>query len=44
MHSLVVLANTEAPDEMSHHAALYQRLHCLLRQKQSSEKELKFDL
>ena len=30
------LANSEAPDEMSHYAAFHQGLHCLLRQNQSS--------
>ena len=33
------LANCEDPDEMPHNAAFHQGLHCLLRQKQSSEKE-----
>ena len=32
------LANSEDPDEMPHHAAFHQGLHCLLSQKQSSEK------
>ena len=32
------LANSEDPDEMPHYAAFHQGLHCLLRQKQSSEK------
>ena len=30
MHNL---ANSEDPDEMLHHAAFHQSLHCLLRQK-----------
>ena len=30
------LANSEDPDEMQHHAAFHQGLHCLLRLKQSS--------
>ena len=34
------LANNENPDEMPHNAAFHQGLHCLLRQKQSSEKEI----
>ena len=33
------LANGEDPDEMSHNAAFHQVLHCLLRQKQYSEKK-----
>ena len=33
------LANSEDQDEMSNHAAFQQVLHCLLRQKQSSEKK-----
>ena len=28
------LANSEAPDEMQHHAAFHQGLHCLLKLKQ----------
>ena len=34
------LANSEDPDEMLHNAAFHQGLHCLLRQNQSSEKEI----
>ena len=34
------LANSEYPDEMPHYAAFHQGLHCLLRQNQSSEKEI----
>ena len=34
------LANSEDPDEMLHYAAFHQGLHCLLRQNQSSEKEI----
>ena len=41
MHTL---ANSEDPDEMSHNAAIHQGLHCLLQQKQSSEKEIQFYL
>ena len=33
------LANSADPDEMLHNAAFHQGLHCLLRHKQSSEKE-----
>ena len=33
------LENGEDPDEMSHNAAFHQVLHCLLRQKQYSEKK-----
>ena len=38
------LANSEDPDEILHYAAFHQCLHCLLRQKQSSEKEILFYL
>ena len=38
------LANSEDPDEMPHNAALHRGLHCLLRQKQFSEKEIQFYL
>ena len=38
------LANSVGPNEMLHNAAFYQVLHCLLRQKQSSEKEIQFHL
>ena len=34
------LVNTEDPDEMSHNVAFYQGLHCLLRQKRSSEEDI----
>ena len=34
------LANSEDTDEMHHDAAFHQRLHCLQKQKRSSEKEL----
>ena len=35
------LENSEDPDEMPHYyAAFHQGLHCLLRQNQSSEKEI----
>ena len=37
-----ILANSEDPDEMSHYAAFHQGPHCLLRQKQSSGKEMQF--
>ena len=33
-------ANSEDSDKMSNNAAFHQDLHCLLRQKQSSEKEI----
>ena len=36
------LANIEDPDEMPHNAAFHQALHCLLRLKPSSEKEIQF--
>ena len=34
--TLCVLANSEDLDEMQHHAAFHQGLHCLLRLKQPS--------
>ena len=34
------LANSEDPDEMLHNAAFHQGIHCLLKQKRSSEKKL----
>ena len=39
---MCTLANSEDPDEMLHNAAFHQGLHCLLRQKQISEKEIHF--
>ena len=39
MHTL---ANSEDPDEMLHGTAFLQDLHILLKQKQSSEKEIQF--
>ena len=36
------LANSKDPDEILHNAAFHQGLHCLLRQKRSSEKEILF--
>ena len=36
------LAHSEEPDEMPHIAAFQKVLHCLLRQKRSSEKEIQF--
>ena len=35
-----ILANSEDPDKMSHNATFYQGLHCLLRQKEVSEKDV----
>ena len=37
-------ANSEDPDEMPHDVAFHQGLHFLLRQKQSSEKEIQYFL
>ena len=34
------LANSEDPDEMPHHVAFHQGLHCVLRQNQSSEEDI----
>ena len=36
------LANSEDPDEMPHHAAFHQGLHCLISQNQPSEKIIFF--
>ena len=38
--ALCTLANSEEPDEMPHSVAFHQDLHCLIRQNQSSEKEI----
>ena len=42
MHTLFVIttADREDPDYMPHKMAFHQGLHCLLRQKLSSEKKL----
>ena len=34
------LTNSEDPDEMQHNAAFHQGLHCLIRSKQPSGKEI----
>ena len=36
------LANSEDPDKMPHYVAFHQGLHCVLKQNQSSEKEIFF--
>ena len=36
------LTNSEDPDEMQHNAAFHQCLHCLLRLKLTSDKEIQF--
>ena len=36
------LATSEDQNEMSHQVVFYQGLHCLLRQNQSSEKEIQY--
>ena len=41
MHTL---ANSEDPDEMPQHAAFHKGLHCYLRRKRYSEKEIPFYL
>ena len=38
------MADSADPDEMPHKAAFHQGLHCLLRQNQSSEKEIQYFL
>ena len=44
MHTLFVITNAdrEDPDQMAHNLAFHQGLHCLLRQKRSSEKNCNF--
>ena len=46
MHSILsgTLANSEDPDEMQHHAAFHQVLHCLLRLKHPSGTEVHHNL
>ena len=41
---MCTLENSEGPDKMLHNAAFHQGLHCLLRLKQFSEKEIQFYL
>ena len=41
---MCTLTKSEYPDEMPHYAAFHQGLSFLLRQKQSSEKEIQFYL
>ena len=36
------LANNKYPDEILHNVVFHQSLHCLLRQSQSSEKEIHY--
>ena len=36
------LADSVDPDEMPHNAAFHQYLHCLVRQNQTSEKEIHY--
>ena len=38
----VLLQTVYTPDEMLHDAAFHQGIHCLRRQKQSSEKEMQY--
>ena len=40
MYTGNLLANSVDPDEMQHHAAFHQGLHCLLRLKQPSVTEI----
>ena len=40
----VTLANSKDSDEMLHNAAFHQCLHCLLRQKRSSEKDIDMEI
>ena len=37
---MCTLTNSEDTDEMLHNAAFHQGLHCLLKQKLSSEKQI----
>ena len=39
-----IFSSSEDPDEMPHNAAFHQGLHCLLKQKLSSEKEKQYHL
>ena len=39
---LSTFANNKDPDEIPHNGAFDQGLHCLLRQKRSSEKEIQY--
>ena len=39
---MITLTNSEDPDEMPHNVVFHRGLHCLLRQKQSSEKGIKY--
>ena len=39
---MATLANSIDPDEMPHNAAFHQGLHCLLRQNQPSEKQIRY--
>ena len=41
---MCTLVNSDDPDEMLDGVAFHQGLHCLLRQKNSSEKEVQFCL
>ena len=41
-HKTGILASSEDSNEMPHNAAFHQGLHCLLRQKRTSEKEIEF--
>ena len=36
------LTNSLDPNEMPHHVAFHQGLHCLLRQSRSSEEEIQY--
>ena len=36
------LANSEDPDEMPHNTAFHRALHCLIKLKRYSEKEIQF--
>ena len=38
-----IVTDSEDPDEMLWNTAFHQGLNCLLRQKQSSEKEMQFN-
>ena len=38
------LTNSEDPNEMLHNAAFHQSLHCLLKEKRSSDKKIHFFL
>ena len=41
---MYIMVNSEDPDESQHNAAFHLGLHCLLKPKESSDKEIQFYL